>query len=65
MLASATGIRSAGTQNGAERVEIWVAGVDGGDGEGEGEGSGGLDEQGMIRPGVGDVGDRLFGTVGK
>ena len=35
-------------------VEVWVGGVDEG-----------LDERGMIRPGLGDVGDRLFGTVGK
>ena len=64
VLASATGIRSAGTQNGGERVEIWVGGVDGGP-EGEGKGKGGLDERGMIMPGLGNVGDRLFGTVGK
>lgn len=37
-----------------EGVEFWVGDVDEG-----------LDERGMIRPGVGDVGDRLFLTVGK
>ena len=37
-----------------ESVEIWVAGMDGY-----------LNEKGMIVPGVGDVGDRLFGTRGK
>jgi uracil phosphoribosyltransferase len=37
-----------------ENVEIWVGGVDGK-----------LNQKGMIVPGVGDVGDRLFGTKGK
>lgn len=37
-----------------EGVEIWAAGMDEG-----------CDENGMIRPGVGDVGDRLFLTIGK
>lgn len=36
------------------RVEVWVGGCDGG-----------LDSRGMITPGLGDVGDRLFGTIGK
>ncbi|MCJ1288758.1 hypothetical protein MMC34_000287 [Xylographa carneopallida] len=35
-------------------VQVWVGGVDGG-----------LDARGMIRPGVGDVGDRLFLTRGR
>lgn len=35
-------------------VEIWVGGCDNE-----------VDEHGMIRPGVGDIGDRLFLTVGK
>ena len=43
-----------GWEGEGKEVEVWVGGVDGG-----------LDERGMIRPGVGDVGDRLFGTVGK
>jgi uracil phosphoribosyltransferase len=38
----------------SEGVEIWVGGVDGE-----------TDERGMIKPGLGDVGDRLFLTVGK
>jgi uracil phosphoribosyltransferase len=38
----------------AEGVEIWVAGVDEG-----------VTEKGMIKPGLGDVGDRLFLTIGK
>ncbi|KAL5329008.1 hypothetical protein ACEPPN_002517 [Leptodophora sp. 'Broadleaf-Isolate-01'] len=37
-----------------EGVEIWVAGVDGE-----------ITERGMIKPGLGDVGDRLFLTIGK
>ena len=37
-----------------DQVEVWIAGVDDQ-----------LDGQGMIVPGVGDVGDRLFGTKGK
>ena len=37
-----------------KEVEIWVGGVDEA-----------LDNRGMIMPGLGDVGDRLFGTVGK
>lgn len=71
ILASEAGIAhsssAAGTQSGGgvhggggggggrEKVEIWVAGVD----------DGGLDSRGMIVPGLGDVGDRLFMTVGK
>ncbi len=35
-------------------VEVWVGGVDEG-----------VDVRGMIRPGLGDVGDRLFLTIGK
>lgn len=34
--------------------EFWVGAVDGE-----------LTDTGMIRPGLGDVGDRLFGTIGK
>jgi uracil phosphoribosyltransferase len=37
-----------------EGTEIWVAGLDDG-----------VNEKGMIRPGLGDVGDRLFLTIGK
>lgn len=38
----------------SEGVEIWVGGMDEE-----------CDERGMIRPGLGDVGDRLFLTIGK
>lgn len=37
-----------------DAVEIWIAGVDDE-----------IDARGMLRPGLGDVGDRLFLTVGK
>lgn len=37
-----------------EGVEVWVGGVDEG-----------VDEKGMIRPGLGDIGDRLFLAHGK
>lgn len=39
---------------GEEGVEVWVGAVDEE-----------VDGRGMIRPGLGDVGDRLFGTMGK
>ena len=37
-----------------ENVDIWLAGVDAD-----------LTKEGMLKPGVGDVGDRLFLTIGK
>lgn len=37
-----------------EGVEIWVGGVDAE-----------MDERGMLKPGLGDVGDRLYLTAGK
>jgi uracil phosphoribosyltransferase len=37
-----------------EGVELWVGGVDAE-----------TDNKGMIKPGLGDIGDRLFGTIGK
>ena len=37
-----------------EGTEIWIAGLDQS-----------VTERGMIRPGLGDVGDRLFLTIGK
>jgi uracil phosphoribosyltransferase len=53
VLASEEGLRRAG-ECWSEGVEIWVAGVDGE-----------TDERGMIKPGLGDIGDRLFLTMGK
>lgn len=53
VLASGPGLeRVAGEWS--EGVEVFVGGVDDG-----------VDEKGMIKPGLGDVGDRLFGTIGK
>lgn len=37
-----------------EGVEVWVGGCDGD-----------VDESGMIKPGLGDIGDRLYLTIGK
>lgn len=37
-----------------EGTELWLAGVDGE-----------LTKEGMLKPGLGDVGDRLFLTIGK
>lgn len=54
VLGSKEGVRRAAEENGSESVEVWVGGLDGQ-----------VDERGMIRPGLGDVGDRLFLTIGK
>lgn len=53
VLASREGVEKAAAE--WDKVEVWVGAVD----------DGGLDAKGMIVPGVGDVGDRLFGTKGK
>jgi len=37
-----------------EGTQVWVGGMDDG-----------LTDQGMIKPGLGDIGDRLFLTIGK
>ncbi|KAL9021010.1 MAG: hypothetical protein Q9185_001766 [Variospora sp. 1 TL-2023] len=55
ILASVGGLRRAMAEGGREgEVEIWVGGCDQE-----------VDSRGMIRPGMGDVGDRLFLTIGK
>lgn len=54
VLGSEEGVRRAAEENESESVEIWVGGLDEQ-----------LDERGMIRPGLGDVGDRLYLTIGK
>ncbi|KXG47846.1 uncharacterized protein PGRI_017160 [Penicillium griseofulvum] len=52
LLASEAGVkRAAGTWG---NVEVWVGAIDKG-----------VDEKGMIVPGIGDIGDRLFVAVGK
>lgn len=53
VLGAASGVRAAATEW-PEGVEIWLAGVDGE-----------LTDRGMLKPGLGDVGDRLFLTIGK
>lgn len=54
VLGSEEGVRRAAEENGREPVEVWVGDLDRQ-----------VDERGMIRPGLGDVGDRLFLTIGK
>ena len=53
ILASEGGLRRA-AEAWPEGVELWVGGVDAE-----------TDERGMIKPGLGDIGDRLFLTLGK
>ncbi|KAK4154213.1 uracil phosphoribosyltransferase-domain-containing protein [Chaetomidium leptoderma] len=53
VLGAAPGVRAAAAEW-PEGVEIWLAGVDEE-----------LTDHGMIKPGLGDVGDRLFLTIGK
>lgn len=47
------GVRKA-AQEWPEGTELWLAGVDGR-----------LTPEGMLQPGLGDIGDRLFLTIGK
>ncbi|KAF2665209.1 PRTase-like protein [Microthyrium microscopicum] len=53
VLGTETGLRKIAKACG-DYVDIWMGGIDPG-----------TDEKGMIRPGMGDVGDRLFLTLGK
>ena len=53
VVGAAEGVRRAAAEW-AEGVEVWVAGVDDE-----------LTDRGMLKPGLGDVGDRLFLTLGK
>jgi len=53
VLGAAAGVKAA-AQEWPERTEIWLAGVDDE-----------LTDRGMLKPGLGDVGDRLFLTIGK
>jgi uracil phosphoribosyltransferase len=53
ILCSESGVRKVAEECGPD-VEIWAGGCDED-----------VDGKGMIKPGVGDIGDRLFMTVGK
>ncbi len=53
VLGSEGGVRRA-AEEGGELVDIWIGGVDDQ-----------CDSKGMIIPGLGDVGDRLFMTLGR
>ncbi|OIW33473.1 PRTase-like protein [Coniochaeta ligniaria NRRL 30616] len=53
VIGAADGVRRAAAEW-ADGVEFWIAGVDEE-----------LTERGMLKPGLGDVGDRLFLTIGK
>lgn len=53
VIGAADGVRRAAAEW-PEAVDIWLAGVDGE-----------LTSDGMLKPGVGDVGDRLFLAIGK
>lgn len=53
VLGSQPGVQRAATEGGGE-VEVWIGGLDDN-----------VNDRGMIKPGIGDVGDRLFLTIGK
>lgn len=53
VLGAASGVKRAAAEW-PEGVEVWIAGVDEE-----------LTAEGMLKPGLGDVGDRLFLTIGK
>lgn len=53
VLATASGLERACSEW-AEGVEVWVGGCDPD-----------VDDKGMIKPGLGDIGDRLYLTLGK
>jgi len=54
VLASDQGLRRAATESDGQGIEVFVGGVDQK-----------LVDKGMIYPGVGDIGDRLYLTIGK
>ena len=54
VLGSEAGVKRAAEENGSEGIEVWVGGLDVE-----------VNDKGMIKPGLGDVGDRLFLTIGK
>lgn len=53
VIGAADGVKKA-AEEWPEGVDIWLAGVDNE-----------LTKEGMLKPGLGDVGDRLFLTIGK
>jgi uracil phosphoribosyltransferase len=53
VLGNVEGVRKA-SEEWTEGVEVWVGGLDPE-----------CDDRGMIKPGLGDIGDRLFLTLGK
>lgn len=53
VLGAVDGVRAA-AEEWPEGVDVWIGGIDGG-----------LTQKGMIQPGLGDIGDRLFLTIGK
>jgi len=55
VLGSQPGVQRAAAERSEEQeVEVWVGGLDDN-----------VNDRGMIKPGIGDVGDRLFLTLGK
>ena len=55
VLGSQPGVqRAAAEGSGEQEVEVWIGDLDDN-----------VNDRGMIRPGIGDVGDRLFLTIGK
>ncbi|KAF8469217.1 uracil phosphoribosyltransferase-domain-containing protein [Kalaharituber pfeilii] len=54
IIGSDQGVRRAATESGGKGIHLFVGGVDEK-----------LESKGMIYPGVGDIGDRLFLTIGK
>ena len=55
VLASRPGLQRAAAEGGGEQeVQVWTGGLDDS-----------VNDRGMIKPGIGDIGDRLFLTIGK
>ena len=55
VLGSEPGVQRAAAEGGeAQEVDVWIGGLDDN-----------VNDRGMIKPGIGDVGDRLFLTIGK
>lgn len=58
VLGSEPGVRKAAAEGlgkeGGQEVDVWIGGLDDD-----------VNDRGMIKPGIGDIGDRLFLTIGK